>query len=88
MAGFGQDGQIAAVDHLQPGCSGAGDQSAKLRMHLRRAAGQIQRADRVCINDVTQQLDQLVRHGLGAGWPGVDVAVQATLVAAVGEIYL
>ena len=68
--------------------AGAGYQSAKLRMHLRRPAGQIQRADRVSVNDVTQQLDQLVRQGLGAGWPGIDVAVQAPLVAAVGQIYL
>jgi hypothetical protein len=35
-----------------------------------------------------QQRQALVGHGLGTGWPGVDMAMQATLIAQVGEIDL
>ena len=88
MARLGQDGQIAAVDNLDVRGPGAPNQRAELRVHFWRATGQVQGIDRVGINHLAQQLNQLGRHTLGAGWPGVDVAMQAALVAAVGQVDL
>ncbi|MCY1548110.1 hypothetical protein D9M68_841980 [compost metagenome] len=64
------------------------DDLAKARVHLRRAAGQIQAVHRMGIDHLVQQRQALVGHRLGAGRPGVDVAVQATLVAAIGQVDL
>ena len=38
--------------------------------------------------DAGEQQAELGAHGLGTGWSGVDMAMQATLIALVGQVDL
>ena len=61
---------------------------AKPRVHFRRPAGQIDGADRVGIHDGEKHIHQLIRHCLGARRTRVDMAMQAALIAQIGQIHL
>ncbi|MNZ36562.1 hypothetical protein D3C78_539880 [compost metagenome] len=64
------------------------DQIAKARVHLRRAAGQVEGVHRMGIDHLIEDSQGGVAHALGARRPGIDVAVQAALVAAIGQVDL
>ena len=64
------------------------DDFAKTRVHFRRTAGEVKGVHGVGINDLMQQGQAFVGHGLGAGRPGIHMAMQAALVAAVGQVDL
>src|SRR6267142_2364045 len=86
LPGLLQDGEVAAVDDLLAQPPRARHETAELRMQLRGAARDVERRDARQEGD--HVLDHLRRHHLGARRAGVDVAVHATLVAAVADVDL
>ena len=88
LSGLEQDSQIAAVDDVHAKAPRLTYQIAKLRMQFRRAAGEVERPDPARRQHPGNQRQGNGIHHLGAGGAGVDVAVQAALVAAVAEIDL
>ena len=65
-----------------------GNDLAKPRMHLGCAAGQIKGLNRMGVDDVVQGSQHRVAHRLGAGRASVHVAMQAALIAGVGQVDL
>ena len=88
LAGLGQDGEVAAVNHRHAQRPGGHHQAAEMRVELRRAAGQIQRLDAARLQHLQHQVDRAAVHLLSAVGAGVDMAVQAALVAAVAQVDL
>jgi hypothetical protein len=59
-----------------------------VRVHLGRAAGQIERPDALPADEFEQQLHGFPAHLLGPLRAGRDVTVQACLIAAIAEVDL
>ncbi|MOA07867.1 hypothetical protein D3C78_1275930 [compost metagenome] len=64
------------------------DDLPEARVQLGRAAGQVEGVQRMAVEHLAQERHVGVVHALVARRPGVDVAVQAALVAAVGQVDL
>ena len=88
MAGLGEDGQIAAVDDVDTKRSCAPYQRAKVRVELGRAAGDVERRNAAAFEHVQHMLDHFAAHLLGPMRAGIDVAMDARLVAAVADVDL
>ena len=87
--GFFENRQIAAVNHAQSAFAGRNHQPAKIRIQLRRTTGQVDRRYvRAGRQKSDYRVDRFAGHLFLAGRASVDVAVQATLVAAVAEVQL
>ena len=83
-----QDGQVAAVDHAHALLPRSFDQRAKAAVQLRRATGQVQGAQTACSQHAGNQRQGVLIHHFDAIRAGVDMAVQATLVAQVAQVDL
>ncbi|BFN28263.1 hypothetical protein PsSCT_30250 [Pseudomonas sp. SCT] len=57
-------------------------------MHFRRAAGEIESLHGMSVDHLAQQRQILIAHRLLSSWACIDMAMKATLVAAVGKIHL
>jgi len=64
-------------------------EAAEMRVQLRCATGQVERGHcRTGVDEIDHRIDGRRRHLLRALRPGIDMAVHATLVAAVTEVHL
>src|SRR5918992_155678 len=83
-----QDGQIAAIDHVntEPVC--LADEITEMGVQLRRTTGYIQGFNTGGLQKGNHLIHGLDNHLLGPRWPGVDMAMYARLVAAVAQVYL
>jgi len=88
LARFEQDRQVAAVDHLQAERARARRQAPEVWVQLGCAAGDVEGLRLARTQHLEHQIDQVSAHLLGAVGAGVDMAVQATLVAAVADVDL
>ena len=88
LAGFEQHGEVAAVDHAHAEGACRSRQPAEVGVQLGRAAGDVERGDAARGQHLQHQVDGVGVHRFGARRPGVHMAVQAALVAAVAEIDL
>ena len=82
------NGEVAAVDDPHAQRARLLHQHAKPRVQFRRTAGQIQRGDAARAQDLDNQRHRGLVHHLGSIRPGVDVAVQAGLIAPVTQVHL
>ena len=73
---------------LTPSWRAARHHAAEIRIEFGRAAGDVERCDAPAFDEVEHQVGDLGRHLLGAVRPGIDVAVEARLVAAIADIDL
>ena len=83
-----QDRQVAAIDHAYVERARGCHEPSEVRVQFRGAAGQVERGHRASFEHVDHEVDRVAIHDLGAVRAGVDVAVQAGLVAAVAEVHL
>ena len=83
-----QHGEIAAVHHLDAELARAGHQAAEIRIEFGRAAGDVERRYVPPRQKIEHDVGDLGRHLLGAVRSGIDVAVEARLVAAIADIDL
>ena len=88
LSRFGQDREIAAVDHVDAIGSHLADQRSKSRMQLWGSAGEIKAADALNPHHLRDQLHQGIRHHLRPPRSGIHVTVAAALIAAVAEVHL
>ena len=88
LAGDFENGEIAAIHHAHTHGTGGGHQSAKVRVELRRAAGDVESWQALSRKESEHRVDHLARHFLAAVRAGVDVAVHAGLVATISDIDL
>ena len=88
VARLQQNGEVATVNHVHPQRPRTCHQVAKQRVHLWRAAGQIQRLHALSLQHLQHKIDVGVIHHLGAVGARVHVAVLAGLVAFVAQIDL
>jgi hypothetical protein len=88
LTGNVEDGQIAAVDDVDTKRSCAPYQRAKVRVELGRAAGDVERRNAAAFEHVQHMLDHFAAHLLGPMRAGIDVAMDARLVAAVADVDL
>jgi hypothetical protein len=84
-----QDGQIAAVNDPQTTLPTGDHQAAEMPVQFRRTAGQVEHLHfGAGGNESQQRVDRLGGHFLLALRAGIDVAMQATLIAAIAQIDL
>src|SRR5450631_3658134 len=83
-----QDGEVATVHYLDAELARRRHQTAKIRIELGRAAGDVERCNALALDEVEHQVGDLRRHFLGPVRPGIDVAVEARLIAAIADIDL
>src|SRR6266480_6236255 len=88
LAGLFENGEIAAVDDVRAERAGALDELPEMRIQLRRAPGDVERADARGLEVTQHGVHRLAVHLLGARGARVDVAVHAGLVAFVAEVDL
>jgi putative IMPACT (imprinted ancient) family translation regulator len=80
--------EVAAVDHVHAEAARRAHQVAKVRVQLRRAAGDVERRGAAGREIFEQVRGRFSRHRLRARGAGVDMAVQARLVAHVSHVDL
>ena len=83
-----QDGEVASIHHLDAAPARAGHQAAEIRIELGRAAGDVERRDAPARDKIEHDIGDLGRHFFGAVRPGIDVAMETGLVAAIADIDL
>ena len=83
-----QDGEVAAVDHLDAERPRRAHQVAKPGVQLGRPAGEVEGADATRGEHLRDQGHRPGVHHLGAIGAGVHVTMHAGLVAAIAEIDL
>src|ERR1700730_13337078 len=88
LAGDFENSEIAAIHHAHAHGAGGGHQSAKVRVELGRAAGDIEGGQALSRKESKHRVDYLARHFLAAVRAGVDMAVHAGLGAAIADIDL
>ena len=88
LTGLRKDGEIAAIDHLDPQPPGRHHQLPELGMELRRPTGEIQAAEAPGGQHLRNQGQGVSIHRFGAGGPRIHMAVAAGLIAAVAEVHL
>ena len=88
VARLEQNGEITAVDDLHTECMAFAHQVAKVGIHLRRAAGQVDHLDIPLADDLKNQVDGGLVHQLGAGGASIHMAVHTTQVAQIPQVYL
>jgi len=89
LSRFSEDGEVTTVDDLESAAARGDNKTAKVRVEFRCSAGQVKYPDFSAGGDEgNQRVHCFAGHFLLALWPGIDVAVQATLVATVAEIDL
>ena len=88
LARFGQNGQIAAIDHPCAGGSRRDDHPAKLRIQLGRATGEVEHPDGTSTHDVHHHSRHVGVHHLLTSGTRVDVTVLTGLIATVAEVDL
>ena len=82
LAAHEKDSQVTPVHHVSAHRPALVHQVVEMRIHLRRAAGDIHRAQlRIAPHHRQHRLHGLPRHDLGPGGPRVHVAMRAGLVA-------
>src|SRR5262249_18950138 len=80
--------EIAAIHHAHAHGARRAYQPAKVRVELRRAAGDVEGRQALSRKEGEPRVDPLARHFLAAVRAGIDVAVHAGLVAAIADIAL
>src|SRR5262245_36569887 len=88
LAGDFENGEIAAIHHAHAHGPRGGNQSTKMRVEFRRAAGDVEGRQALSRKESEHRVDYLARHSLGTVRAGVDVAVHAGLIAAIADIDL
>jgi len=88
LAGFSEDGEIAAIDDAHPQGACPGHEVAKVRVQLGRAAGEVQGLDAAARQHCKDGFDGVAVHALGAVRPRRDMAMQTGQIAAVAQIGL
>src|SRR6266849_1958410 len=88
LSGHLQNGEVAAVQHPHAHVAGRAHQAAEMRIELRRPAGDVEGRDALLCQEGEHHVDHLGRHFLAAVRPGIDVAMDARLIAAIADIDL
>src|SRR5439155_7292417 len=90
IAGFEQNREIAAVDHMPRWRERlhAFDEIAKIRNHFRRATGKIDNRYLGLCQPIDNPIDGLVRHDLPALWSSVHMAMCASEIAELTQVDL
>src|SRR5262249_19483582 len=88
LAGHFEHREIAAIHHARAHGARRAYQPAKVRVELRRAAGDVEGGQAFFRKEGEHRVDHLARHFLAAVRAGIDVAVYAGLVAAIADIDL
>ena len=83
-----QDCQVAAIDDPTSKLASLFYQPTEIRVHLGCPTGNIQRRYLVSIKHFDHRLSNFSRHALAPIWPGIDVAVRASLIANFANIDL
>src|SRR5689334_798286 len=78
-----QDGEIAPVHHAHAHVARRRHEAAEMGVQFRRAAGDIERADALTRQEFKDRVDRRAVHLLGPIRAGIDVAMDARLIAAV-----
>ena len=88
VAGFFHDGRIEPIHHVQARTTRLLDEPAEIRIHLRRATGDIERAHAMAPCDVERELHGCAIHQFGTLRSSRNMAMDATEIAQVAEIEL
>ena len=83
-----ENGQVAAVNYIDAAPARFADQKTKMLVQFRCAAGQVERLRPACIEKAQHRVDGLAFHHFLTRGAGIDVAMQAGLVALVAEVDL
>ena len=83
-----QHGEVASVDDSQAPGTGSPHQPSETGIQFRCAAGEVQGRKRQGRQALEDEVYRCLVHDLGALRAGIDVAVQALLVAPVTEVDL
>src|SRR6056297_571416 len=82
------DGQVTTINDPTPEGMSLLDQPSKIRVHLRRTAGDVQRRNVGLRQHIDDRLGRFSRHAFATCRAGVDVAVRAGMVANFADIDL
>ena len=88
LARLRQNGEIAAINDMNASLIRIADQLSEMVVHLWCTAGEVQRCHTSGFHDGDDQPQIFFPHHLGTIRAGIDMAVQASLIAAVPQIYL
>ncbi len=83
-----QDGEVATVHHLGAELARRGHHAAEMRVEFGRAAGDVERGDTPALDEIEHDIGDVAGHFLRSRRPGIDVAMEARLVAAIADIDL
>jgi len=83
-----QDRQVAAINDPTTQGMGLLDEPAKIRVHLGRAAGDVERGNLEAIECRDDRLGCLTRHAFAAIGASIDMAVRTRLIAKLANVDL
>ena len=83
-----QNSEVAAVHHFDAELACLNHKVVKMRVELRRAASDVEGGDAAAFEKIQHDADDVSSHFFGTRRPGIDVAMEARLVAAIADIDL